>query len=198
MTVNTGDILQVRAKYSYGVDDYVNVYHFKADFTASQTDLAVLGAVRAMLDDAYDHLDTLISNNVTFDTIEVINLTQDMAVGEDDWVTLTAGANVDSPLPTQVACVVRFFTNVLGSQGRKFLSTFTETENVYGGTLSAGLTTALGNYAAEILAGVVISAGNELIPGNWNATLARFAEWTSAFINERMGTQRRRKVGVGE
>jgi len=197
MTVSDGDILRVSAEISKQNDTYVNVYHLKASFASDQDDEDVFDAVRAWLGDAYDYLDDLMNDGYDFEQVTVVNLTQDTVVGQDDWDTVTSGASNADDLPRQCAPVIRFPTNVLGSQGRKFMLGFTETENSGSGNLSSTLQTALGNFAAEILDGVAVTINDDLIPGNWNIGLSRFVPWISAIVNTFFGTQRRRVVGSG-
>lgn len=197
MTVVDGDVIQVRAKMSKGADDLLNVYHFVASLVDDQDDEDVYDAVAQLLDDAYDYIDTQMNDGYDFDTIEAINLTQDVSLGEEAWPTLTTGADTGDNLPMQNSTVVRFPTATLGSQGRKFLGGFTENFNGGSGTVAAALQATLAQYAAALLTGAVIDASNRLIPGNWNDVLERFAPWISAIVNPVFGTQRRRKVGIG-
>ena len=197
MAVDDGDILRVSAQIVKDNDAYVNVYHLKASFTDSQPDEDVFDAVLVWLADAYDELDGLMNDGYDFDQVTVVNLTQDTVVGQDDWIGLTSGSNTTSDLPRQCAPVVRFPTNVLGSQGRKFLMGMSEDENTGSGNLSTALQTALGLFAAAILDGVTVTINDDLVPGNWNKVKDRFVPWVSAVINTFFGTQRRRIPGIG-
>jgi hypothetical protein len=194
VAVQSGDILQVRAKMSYGADEVMNVWHVKADFDTEQSEEDVYNAINAWIDDIYDNIDQYISTGMSFDTIEVINLTQENTLGEDAWDTLTAGTAASNTLPRQTQALVRFITSTLGSQGRKYIPGFCEDENLGSGSLSSAAQTALAAFAAEALSYAVISVGNYIIPGNWNPTLSRFVEWASAVVNPYMATLRKRSV----
>jgi len=197
MAVADGDILRVRTKISKGNDQYMNVFHLECAFGTDQAEEDVYDAIADWLDDAYDELDGLMNDGYDFDTIEVVNTTAETVVGEEAWPTLTAGLSATSDLPRQCAPVVRFITNTLGSQGRKFLMGLTEDSNQGSGDLTTALTTALAAYAAKVLVGVDLGGGSTMYPGNFSVDLARFVPWVSAVVNDFFGTQRRRVVGVG-
>lgn len=196
MAISIGDIIRVTAKMQWNEEDIQNVYHLEAQSATSDSDLTVLGEIADTLDSAYDYLDTAIPNDVTFDSIVGYNLTQERYMGEVSWPTLTAGSNVGDPLPPQTAPLVRFGTDTLGSQGRKFFPPMTDADLDSDGTISSAVATALGNVATILLAGV--DSGTWTMKfGNWNVDLARFATWVSAFVNAYYATQRRRRPGVG-
>lgn len=195
MPVNSGDIIRATAKMTYVGDDVQNVYHLQY-LGVTTLDSSVVNGIAGVLDDAYDYIDLFISDNVGFDTIEVWNITQNRLLDEVNWPTLVSGGGVDSALPTQVSALALFNTAVANSQGRKYLPVFTEAENLGGGIISSAALAAIALFIAELLGEVVLPDG-ECYFGNWNPTLARFADWVSGYISDRMQTQRRRTVGHG-
>lgn len=197
MTVAVGDILRVTAAMTVSGNDLQNVYHFKAAGTGTSTDEDVVDAVALELDTAYTYIEDALSSGVIFETIDVYNVTQMDIVGSVDWPTLTVGGGgIAESTAFQLAAVVRFLTATAKSQGRKFIGLLIKDNIGDAGRMDALLETVLGLFAATLLTGW-LSDDLVFAPGNWNPTLVRFAYWTEAIVNEYLGTQRRRKGGIG-
>lgn len=196
-TVAPGDVLRLTAKQSYIVGDVQNVYHFKHDGDSSLDSAPVVAGLRTFIDDAYAELNAVTADGLFYDTINIFNLTQDEPLGEYSWPTLTQGAeSATDAYTTQAAALVKFLTEVARSQGRKYIAGLVEGQVSTGGVISTALQTALGNFATELFTFPIVG-GQEFILGNYNAALARFAEWSSAVIADRLATQRRRRAGTG-
>jgi len=196
MSVNNDDVLRVTAKMHMGVVDIQNVFHIQAQGTGTLGDAAAVSAIALRLDDAYANMVAQLSDNLQFDTIEVFNVTQDAPMDEVTWPTLVDGDVVSDQLPTQVAGLVRFTTNVARSQGRKFIGGVIEGDNDANGLPDTDVLTALAAFAADVLTPWLIGSGNFAF-GNYNVDLTRFAEWVSPIINTIWSTLRRRRFGVG-
>ena len=196
MTTEQGDVLRVTCKMSVGVDDVQNVYHFEAQGSGSLSDALTLSLLASGLDGTYDEIDLLITDELSFDTIEVYNLTQDTYVGEANWPILTVGGGLNEMLPPQTCLFTLFNTDVLNSQGRKFLPPTTVDYLGADGTPLGGVLTDLASFAADLLAGYITGAF-ELHPGNYRKDTADFIEWVLAIVPDFFATQRRRYYGRG-
>jgi len=188
--------MRITAKMSWNQEDIQNVYHIRSSSTTTNSDATILGEIADDLEDAYGYIYAAMHDEMTFDSISGYNVTADRFMGEIPWPALTAGTEGNNPLPMQDSGLVRFATDALGSQGRKYLGVFTTASLDSDGTLSSTLLTALGNFAAQLVNGVT-GADWAGVYGNWNPTLARFASWAEAFVNIYFCTQRRRRPGVG-
>ncbi|MCK5565988.1 MAG: hypothetical protein KAJ07_12140, partial [Planctomycetes bacterium] len=150
------------------------------------------------LDDAYAHINQAMPLALTFDSINLYNLTAERFMGEQAWPVLTAGTLAsDTSLPPQTAALVRFTTNTLRSQGRKFLPPFGEVHNDGDDGLTAAGITAIGLWAADFVANA-IGFDWEAAWGNYNRVADSWAPWVTALINTYFATQRRRRKGVGQ
>ena len=196
MAISIGDVIRVTAKLSWNQEDIQNVYHVRSNSATTDSDTIVLGEIADDLEDAYGYIIAAMHDEMTFDSISAYNVTADRFMGEISWPTLTAGTEGNDPLPMQNSGLVRFATDVLGSQGRKYLGVFTTASLDADGTLSSTLVTALGNFGAQLINGISGASWSGEY-GNWNETLARFATWAEAFVNIYYCTQRRRRPGVG-
>jgi hypothetical protein len=184
MSFDTGDAVQ-------------NVYHYKHTGSASITDAEFMTGIQSEMNTNYGAINSYISSALSYDTIEAFNVTQDAPIDEQAWSTLTLGAeNTSQAYATQVAALVKFATAVARSQGRKYLAGLAETGIDGKGFLVTAVQTVLATFASGLVAGMT-AGGESFVPGNWNPTLSRFAEWTAGIVADYVGTQRRRRVGSG-
>lgn len=197
MTVAVGDIVRVTAKFSWGSDENLNVFHVKNNGSSGVDDAAFMTAVAAWLDGTWQLINTHLASGMSYVSIEGYNVTQDAPIDEVAWPTLTAGAQTtDSAYALQTAALVKFGTQVAKSQGRKFIAGLTEAGVQGAGLLNSTVASALIGFAGRLITGFTAS-GEQFDFGNWNDTLSRFALWTYSEIGNYLATQRRRKAGVG-
>jgi len=197
MTIQPLDVVRLTVKCSQFGEDMQNVFYVKSFGSQGIADALFLANAITWLDGAYDNIDQLQGDNITYDSIAAFNVTQDSPIGEDTWDTLTVGGDTtNQEYPRQACGLVRFPTATPRSQGRKFIGGFTELNYESGGQLASALAAALAAFAADILDGFV-SDGQVIEVGNWNETLQRWASWLSAIVNFTNAIQRRRALGVG-
>lgn len=197
MAIEINDVIRVIAKMSQNVNDIINVYHGLVEGTTAPTAATFLSAMDTFLTAIYDGLSALTTDNVTYDSIEAYNLTQDEYIGEVTWSGLVDGdkGGVDS-LPPQTCPIVLFPTAVLRSQGRKFFPPFSVQSTDDDGSPDSADLAALAAAGATAVAGTS-GTGWDFDLGNWNETLGRYAKWTSAIVPDFYATQRRRYLGSG-
>lgn len=196
MAVAPLDVIRVVVKMTQAAQQLRNVYDFIHTGVNAVNDEDVLDAVLAVMETAYGYVVSQVTDNLSFDSVEVVNVTQDALIGEDVFTTTTAGTATDQASPMQVAYLVRFPTNYRGSQGRKFIPGCNEGSLGENGELNTATQAACLAYALEILDGVTVS-GELFVPGVDNPDKGRFAAYESAICNDIVGTQRRRKQGQG-
>lgn len=191
------DVFRAVAKMSQASNDIMNVYHYKLTGSGiPPSNGQVLEALNNVLNGAYDNIDGSMANNITFDEIEVYNVTQDEYVGVTSWLTLTTGGGSAAMLPPQTAALVLFATNVAKSLGKKFFPPLTTVALDDDGSPTAAVLTALGLYAADLLTGWDGSTWF-LLPGNYRPLAGTFLSWLSAAVRDVFATQRRRYTGSG-
>ena len=198
MPVQGDDVVRVICSMEVdGVEDMKNVFHVRHDGTVAIDDLVFMTGVAAHLDDAYDFIDSAMSDTVTFVDIAFENITRDINMGAVDWPTLIAGGDTAGErLPLQCAALVSFPTATTRFHGKKYMGGLVEGANSADGLLAATVQTNLVNFAAEVLSALTIT-GQTITFGNYNVTLGRWAAWVAATVDLIWSTQRRRKQGVG-
>jgi hypothetical protein len=197
MTINNGDVLRVTAKMSSEADqDLQNVYYWRGSGVGISTDAQFATACRTELDNAYGYFDDQLADGVSFDSIEIFNITQDVPVGEYTWPTLSAGGSASDVLPEQTALLVTFSTAAARSVGKKFLGGWTEGNNDSDGTIASSLLTLILSYISTILSG--FAAGDlDFEAGHWSVINETFVPWLAGLVDDVWATQRRRRPGVG-
>lgn len=197
MPASALDILRLTCRMSWDGEDVQNVFHLRMVDTTTETDAAMLSDLADYVDEAYSHINQAMPIALTFDSINLYNLTAERFMGEQPWPVLTAGTLAsNTSLPPQTAALVRFTTNTLRSQGRKFLPPFGEVHNDGDDGLTAGAITAIALWAADFVTDV-FGFDWSAAWGNYNAVMDRWAPWITALINTYYATQRRRRKGVG-
>jgi hypothetical protein len=196
MTVNSGDVLRVTAKMEALGGVIQNVYYIQAQGTGDVSDEDTVEAIGNRLDAAYGELEAVLTSDLTFRTIEVFNITQDVPVDEFQWPTLDAGGSATDPLPTQIAALVRFTNAAARSQGRKYIGGLTKAATDEDGLPTTAVLTVLGAFAAALLDPWLVGVG-EFAFGAWNKDKGRFAEFLSPILNTVWSALGRRRFGQG-
>jgi hypothetical protein len=196
MPVKPNDVIKVIAKFTQAGQVLLNVYELFHTGVDDLLDNIVFAAAGTWLEDIYDGLVATQTSELSYDTYQVINETQEYQLGEDDWPSLTVGSSAGEASPLQVAYLMRFPTNYLGSQGRKFIPGCNESALEDNGIVGTSTLANLATAAATIAAGFDVGA-NHFHPGVNNTEKGRFAGFQSAIVNDVVGSQRRRKQGVG-
>jgi hypothetical protein len=205
MTISNGDVLKVFLELVLGDGSVVeNVYHLRAAFADDQSDSAVSAAIEGYLEDIMGELSTYLSDSFTINP-SWLNKTAWDPVGLK-WITTYlvdiftpsfTHTNTDDPFPNQIAPVMTGNTFTPASRGRKFLPGFVETA-ADAGNLVTGAVTALVSATSYYITPVEVSAGNNLVPGVPDEDSSTFWTFRDGSANTIVGTQRRRKPGVGE
>jgi len=204
MAVSNGDVLKVFLELVLSDGTIAqNVYHFEADFDDDQSDSVVSTAVQGYLEDIMDAVSTYLSADFTINPSWLHKVAWD-PVGTK-WITTYlidiftpsfTHTNTDDEFPNQIAPVMTANTYSPGSRGRKFLAGWVETA-ANTGDLVSGALTALGTALNHYIADESIDANNQLIVGVPRATTSNFLSFSDGVANSIVGTQRRRKPGVG-
>jgi hypothetical protein len=191
-----GDVIRVTDKMTAFTEQCRNVYHVQySGATFCDSDSLMTGA-KAWLEGIHGDVAAIHPSQLSYDSVECFNVTQDVPLGELAMITTTEGEVEGETLPLQAAAVLRFPTETARSQGRKFIPALTEGAQDDGGVLGGGTLAVLATVAGLIMDGFSAGTGT-CLPGNYNKALDRFAPWLTALVNVVIGTQRRRQFGRG-
>jgi hypothetical protein len=204
MTVGTGT--HIEAIVEYTLDDGTiaqNGFTFKAEFAADQTDAAVTSSIESWVEAAYNNLSTYLPDTMSFNLSVVNQLTWQEAdqiwkktreIGEIT-PTITRSATLDE-LPNQVSAVVTYTTERPKTRGRTFLPPFTEPAQDQGNLVSAALADVV-DFVGDAISDKTISAGNILRRVVIREAVNASYDILSGIAASILGTQRRRRQGVG-
>lgn len=199
MPAAVSDIIRVAAIMKYnGVDDIVNVFHFRIIATPTpNTNVNLLSDVGEHFGAAYAQIEALMPDEVAASAIHVYNITQDAPVGLGSWGTdFTGGTGTGEPMPTHDACMVLWGTDVKRRVGRTYLGPFTE-GNHSGSFWSGAAVSAVGLWAAEMRQESAWGMGSELRLGVYARSSGAHSLITSVRIQPLVSTQTRRRIGRG-
>lgn len=205
MTIANGDIIRAAARMTTAYGENINVYHFRANLVASQTDEDVIDAIITHLGIAYAHLNPYLTSGQTptdikMDIVEWTGtpLKEEIVrgLGIHSWDAGVDPAGAGDDLPPGVCALIKWRTPGVKTLLRKFYGILIESDRQGGGWI-AGMVTAMGQVGAQLLVPHEISAGNTLSYGTWSKRAAAFVEASGYVVSLVEAYQRRRKFGVG-
>lgn len=200
MSLSSGDIIKIVVAFSMPDEVVMQlVTHYLIGTGADVDEGDTLDAIETVLGVAWDHIDALVLNAVTGETIK-LSLWDTVAKRFDEVATKSTavfdGSGSGEMLPHGAAAVLRFFTNQGRRQGRKFVSGLLETQQLNGSWIATAVT-ALALFAADWINGVTVDSTN-VNQGVFDQALESFKGFQqSSAVNTVVGYQRRRKAGVG-
>lgn len=176
------------------------VWHYlqTAAGTASAQDVA--DAIRTNVGQAMNEIEDHVIETVVGDTLDLALWDDTLKEFNTIAVSDLSGADgenaVDEMLPHQDAGVVKFFTAVGRSIGKKFIFGLVETAQNESVAIAA-VVTAMAAFAG-IFDAVLTVSGAEFSPGNFNLLTEIFRRWLGTVeANALLGSQRRRRPGIG-
>lgn len=204
MSVTNGDVLKCFLELVLEDGSIVqNVYHFIADFAADHGDSTVGAAVESYIEDIMGALATYLDDGFTINPSYLHKVAFNPTLSK--W-EVTALVDVFTPsfthsaagdaLPNQIAAVLTANTLRPKSKGRKFIPGLAESAS-QGSDLVAGMITAMGTALNHYLADETVVDTDVLSPGVPREGVDSFLEFADGVVNSVVGTQRRRKPGVG-
>lgn len=204
MAVVDGDVLRVSVNFELSDGSlYQNIYTLIRDGDDPVSDEDTLTAIATWVSDAYDELVGLVLDTITeqlcfVDRIEFNEILDEWRVVENvgTFTPTWAPVGTGNALPFQTSPYVVFKTQRPKSVGKKFLFPLTEAQQD-STILVGGAVTAITAYAAAILAAINLGGDATL-----NAVIVRTGIQTVlpflvAVIGNILGTQKRRRPGVG-
>jgi len=202
MTVVNDDVLRVTCNFLLpDGTQYQNVYHYIAAFVASFGDSTVVTLIQTQMEAMYAEMVTVVNTG----TVEQVSSVDKVAWDGLEWaVTANVGtfipafapSSAGDITPNQISPFVVFKTERPRSVGRKFMFPVMEV-NQNQGILTAPQIAALVAYAAEVMTDITMAPLSTLIPGIPRTAVNSFLVFLLAIVTDIVGTQRRRRPGVG-
>lgn len=196
-----GDVYRTTAQFQSTAGDIFQwVWHYVQDNGGEIAADVIGAAVTAQLETAWANIESDINTVVSGQTLEVAKYDS----GNDQFDTLHTealpatmdGANAGELMPFQEAVVVKFFTALGRSIGKKYLFGFVA-DSVNSQNVEATFLTDAVFFALD-LQDTVVAGGADFSPGNFNQPTQTFRPWTGTVeVNTLLGTQDRRRRGVG-
>lgn len=202
MPVNNNDILKVTMEFQLSSGTIVqNVWHYYASLAAQQADLTVQNTIEEKMEDIYNELSTILHNGMTqrlctIDKVEFSDGKWSVTENVGSFTPTITFSGAGEQEPDQIAPFIVFGTARPKTKGRKFLFGLPEGGAV-GSYLISSAVTALTAAAAEALASAVIGPLNTLNPGVPRVGVGVFYALLYGVVTNVVGTQRRRRPGVG-
>lgn len=202
MTVVAGDVLRTSISFTL-VDGTLlqNVYHHKRTGVAVITDAAHVTALGTWAAAMYGEIVSLVRNNVvanlsSVDKVEWSGLAWEVVENIGSFVPSFTPSGATDALPNQCSPFVIFKTARPKTVGRKFLFPVLE-NNQDASFIDGAAMVFITAYADEAVNNITLAALNELVPGVPRTGFDVWQEFTLAIVTNVIGTQRRRRPGVG-
>lgn len=199
-----GDIVRVTCNFELGDGtQYQNVYHYIRDGTDVISDGNHVAAIKAAMEQMYAEIAGLVLDDVTeqlsfVDRVEFNEIVDEWRVVENigTFTPEFTPTSTDEGLPYQSSAYVVFKTGRPKTVGKKYLFPFSETAQnetvMTGGALAAVVA-----YAVEALEPRAVGGDVTLTPGVPRTGVQSFFNFLVAVANDLLGSQKRRRPGVG-
>ncbi len=196
MTIAINDIIKITCKMLFfGTDDVQNVYTYKVTGGALPDDAQIMQAVAAHMDVAYTILNGRLTTNLTYISVDGINVTQSILLPDTPWPILVAGVNVTNMLPSEVCGFVFWPTTTPKVRTSAFIGGFCEDQNGPLGEVGSGALADLATFGVFMQG--IVGANITADKGSFNPLTSIFTKAGSPQVPARWRTQRRRRIGVG-
>lgn len=204
MAVVDGDVLRVTCNFELGDGtQYQNVYHFIRDGTDPYSDAVHVAAIKAEIEATYATIVAQTKNDVTsqlcfIDRVEFNEIVDEWRVVENtgtftpDFTPTGDG----EAIPYMSAPYIIFKTQRPRSVGKKFLFPFIESQQA-DTILEAAAVTAMTAFGVAILSGISLGGDATLTVCIVRTGVQTVLNLLVAVINDVIGSQKRRRPGVG-
>lgn len=204
MTVINGDILRVSVNFELGGGIlYQNIYHYVRDGPDPISDEAHIAAILVQINSIYDALAAQVRNDVVprlsfVDEVQFNEITDQWEVVANigTFTPTFAPTGTGDALPYMSAPYAIFKTQRPRSVGKKFLFPFVETEQA-STILVEGAVAAIVNFAFRVLIPIELGGTSTLTAGIVRTGIQQFLLFLVAVVGDIIGSQRRRRPGVG-
>lgn len=199
MSVTAGDIIRVSCRHAFNAtEDNVNVFHFGiAAAPTPNTDAALLADIAEHMGVAYTDLESHRNTQTSAVDITVYHVTDDRPVGVTAWgVGYTGGTGSGESMPHADCALLLIPTGVKRTQGRVYLSPFSESRQA-AGQWDSTLIAAIAGFYNNLTDNGVHSNGTALNFGILKASDGLLYAPATYRVQPLVAYQRRRKPGRG-
>lgn len=204
MAVIDQDILRVSVNMELGDGtQYQNIFHMIRDGTDVYSDEDHVDAIKGRMQTMYatlvgQVLDDVVEQLSFVDRIEFNEITDQWEVVENigTFTPTFSPTNVDDGLPYQDAPFIVFKTQRPKSVGKKFLFPFAENQQE-SGILTGTAVTQMVAFGVQVLAAIVLGGDATLTMGIVRTGVQTWLTFLVAVVNDLIGSQKRRRPGVG-
>jgi len=179
-------------------DDVQNVFHWRY-VGPSASDALVNDALLEYVDDMYGLIQAGMPADMTFWSIDITNVTQEIFYGAYDWPGQISGGGSGDTMPEQNCALVTASTIRSKTLGKKFLGPFIESNNA-DGVWAGGMVGSLASFAAAWLTDIAVDVAGALQPVVVHYVANQIVYYTdllASHVTNAVYTQRRRRRGVG-
>lgn len=202
MTIVAGDILRTSCNFVlFNGQLYQNIFHHQRTGVGILSDAVHVQAIDDWATTMYAELNTWVGDGVvsslcSVDQVEFVDGEWTVVDNIGTFTLTFSPTEVGPPMPTQLSPYIIFKTDRPQSVGRKFLFPLTEAgyEN---GVLAQSVVNVLVSWADDAVNNIVIQVLDDLVPGIIRVGFDVFLPWHTAIVTNSVGTQRRRRLGVG-
>jgi hypothetical protein len=203
MSVSNGDVVHCVIEGQLLDGTIVqNRKRFKLDSAVTKSDSEILTALKTWVETLYGFLASYISVDASLEdgSADVIAWNGTKGIWEvtyniGDYSPLDTFSGSGDDLPNQCSAFVIGNTSRPKTKGKIFAWPFTEASQA-DGILVAGALTALGNFAGQYISDQPVG-GDDLLSGVVRELVNAWYDFSSADYDDVIGTQRRRRRGVG-
>ncbi len=204
MAITDGDILRVSTNFELqGGTQYQNIYHFIRDGTDPYSDAVHITAIKTRLDAAYDELVAYIHQATTVqlsfvDRIQWNEIVDEWRVTDNigTWTPALTPVGGTAGLPFQSSPYIIFKTQRPRTVGKKFL--FPLVESAQDNTvLESAAVTAITAMATILMTAISLGGDATLTMGVPRTGVNSWYNFLVAVVSDLLGSQRRRRPGVG-
>jgi hypothetical protein len=179
------------------------VFHWIANISGEADNATVLSALASALDEMWGELESVLGDAIVFQPYSMSRVGWDSEEGKwlmqellGEAASTVEPANIDAVSPNQIAATVRATTARPKSYGRKFVPGFSQNQ-MSGSELISGAVIALTSFLFYYLSDITLGGYGTLSPGVPRTEADTFLEFVTGVVNDIVGTQRKRKPGVG-
>lgn len=202
MTIVLNDILRTTCNFILADGTlYQNIYTHRKEGVAPFADAVVVTALDTWSENMYARLEDFVDNGVnsalcSVDLIDWVVDAWEVVRNVGTYAMTFVPTDAFPQMPNQLSPYVVFKTVRPKTVGKKFL--FPLCEDAYDvGKLTALAVADIVTYANDAVNDINLQVGDDLVPGVVRTGVNDWQEFTLALVGDIVGTQRRRRLGVG-
>ena len=204
MSVVDQDILRVSLNFELGDGtQYQNIFHYIRDGTDPYSDVAHVQAIELEMETLYATIVAQVKNDTVVqlcfvDRIEFNEITDQWEVVENigTFTPAFTPTGAGETIPYQASPYVVFKTGRPKTVGKKYLFPFIESQQA-DTILEAAAVTAMVAYGTVVLTGIALGGDVTLTAGVPRTGVNSWFNFLVAVVNDVIGSQKRRRPGVG-